>query len=419
MTQNIFCGIDFGTSNSSIAVASRTQKPQLIAVEGEHITIPSAIFYQKNSSEPSFGRLAMQKYMDGEEGRLMRSLKRVLGTDLMETGTILNGKSVKFENILAQFINYLKNKAEKQIGAEIKKVVMGRPVHFRDNDSKGDAKAQNQLQEVAQKAGFEEISFQFEPIAAAYAHEEHIEGEKLACVIDIGGGTSDFSIIRLGEKVKNKTNRQEDILANTGVRIGGNDFDKDLSMQTFMPKLGYKTTYGTKNLFVPSSQYFDMAEWSKINFAYNYQNLKIIKNTLVEAHEPQKYARLLEVYENKLGHRLLAEAENSKINLTKQQTDEKVLSFISDKPRIISRQEDFNQAISEDFAKIEKTVVDCLKQANVQKQDINLLILTGGSTEIPVIKTQLRCLFPQAEISEENKLASVGYGLACDAVKKF
>ena len=419
MTQNIFCGIDFGTSNSSIAVASRTQKPRLIAVEGEHITIPSAIFYQRNSSEPSFGRLAMQKYMDGEEGRLMRSLKRVLGTDLMQTGTVLNGKSVKFENILAQFIKYLKNKAEKQIGEEIKKVVMGRPIHFRDNDSIGDAKAQNQLQEVAQKAGFEEISFQYEPIAAAYAHEEHIEGEKLACVIDIGGGTSDFSIIRLGENVKNKTDRQEDILANTGVRIGGNDFDKDLSMQTFMPKLGYKTTYGAKNLFVPSSQYFDMAEWSKINFAYNYQNIKIIKNTLVEAHEPQKYARLLEVYENKLGHRLLAEAEDSKINLTKQQTDERVLSFISDKPSIISNQEDFNQAISEDFAKIEETVSDCLKQANVRKQDINLLILTGGSTEIPFIKKQLCRLFPQAEISEENKLASVGYGLACDAVKKF
>ena len=227
MTQDFFCGIDFGTSNSSIAVASTTQKPKMVAVEDEHITIPSAIFYENNKSQPVFGRLALQKYMSGEEGRLMRSLKRVLGTDLMQNGTILHGKSVKFENILAQYIKFIKGKAETFVHENIEKVVMGRPVHFRDNDRKGDIEAEKQLQDIAMKAGFKEIYFQYEPIAAAYAHEENIKGEKLACVIDIGGGTSDFSIIRLGEKLKNKKNRQDDILADSGIRIGGNDFDKD------------------------------------------------------------------------------------------------------------------------------------------------------------------------------------------------
>lgn len=419
MTQEFFCGIDFGTSNSSIAVASSAQKPQMIAVESEHITIPSAIFYEKNKACPIFGRSAMQKYMEGEEGRLMRSLKRVLGTDLMQSGTILNGKSVKFENILAQYIKYLKNKAETAINKNIDKVIMGRPVHFHDNDAKGDKEAEKQLEEVAQKAGFKEIYFQYEPIAAAYAHEENIKGEKLACVIDIGGGTSDFSIIRLGEKLKNKKNRQDDILADSGVRIGGNDFDKDLSMSSFMPELGYKTTYGKKNLYVPSSQYFDMSEWSKINTAYTYQNKKIIREVLVEAHQAPKYQRLLDLYEQEAGHKLLWLVENAKIKLSNQQEIETILHFLSGHPKIKSTENIFNNAIQTDLSQVKKALEECLSQAQILAEKIDLIILTGGSTEIPAVKNVLCDVFPQAQISAENKLTSVGLGLAYDGYHYF
>ena len=253
---NIYCGIDFGTSNSSIAIAASNIKPKLIQVENSKTTIPSTIFYENGKASPVFGEYAISSYTNGDQGRFMRSLKRVLGTDLMEQGTIVNSKSVKFENILAQFIKYLKNKAEAETNSEIKNVVMGRPVHFRDNDKKGDDLAQKQLENIAKMVGFENIVFQFEPIAAAYAHEEKILEEKLAIVIDIGGGTSDFSILKLGKNLQQKKNREDDILASSGVRIGGNDFDKNLSIASFMPELGYKTTYSEKNLVVPSSFYF-------------------------------------------------------------------------------------------------------------------------------------------------------------------
>lgn len=419
MTQEFFCGIDFGTSNSSIAVASFATKPQMIAVEEEHITIPSAIFYEANSPCPVFGRKAMQKYINGEEGRLMRSLKRVLGTDLMQDGTILNGKSVKFENILAQYIKYMKEKAETSINKTIKKVVMGRPVHFRDNDRKGDKEAENQLRYIAQISGFDEIYFQYEPIAAAYAHEEKITGEKLACVIDIGGGTSDFSIIRLGEKLKYKQNRQDDILADSGIRIGGNDFDKDLSMKGFMPELGFKTTYSKKNLYVPSSQYFDMSEWSKINRAYTYQNKKIIKEVLNEAHQPEKYKRLLELYEQEAGHKLLMLVEENKIQLSKQPDAEMILKFLSGIPKIKTTEKMFNQAIQQDLSQIKKAAKECISQAQIEPKKIDIIVLTGGSTEIPYVKNELCKIFPQAEISSENKLTSVGIGLAYDCYHHF
>lgn len=419
MTQDFFCGIDFGTSNSSIAVASTTQKPQMIAVEDEHITIPSAIFYENNKSQPVFGRLALQKYMSGEEGRLMRSLKRVLGTDLMQNGTILHGKSVKFENILAQYIKFMKEKAENLVRDNIEKVVMGRPVHFRDNDKKGDMEAEKQLKDVAEKAGFREIYFQYEPIAAAYAHEENIKGEKLACVIDIGGGTSDFSIIRLGEKLKNKKNRFDDILADSGIRIGGNDFDKDLSIKSFMPELGMRTTYGKKNLFVPTSQYFDMSEWSKINMAYTYQNKKIINEVLTEAHNPEKYIRLLELYEQEAGHKLLWLVENAKIKLSNQPQVMTILNFLSGKPQIQSTEQVLNEAVQNDLSKVKNSVQECLCQAQIKAENIDLIILTGGSTEIPIVKNELCQVFPNAEISAKDKLTSVGLGLAYDGYHYF
>ncbi len=419
MTQDFFCGIDFGTSNSSIAVASITQKPQMIAVEDEHITIPSAIFYENNKSQPVFGRLALQKYMSGEEGRLMRSLKRVLGTDIMQNGTILHGKSVKFENILAQYIKFMKEKAENFVHENIEKVVMGRPVHFRDNDKKGDIEAEKQLKDVAEKAGFKEIYFQYEPIAAAYAHEENIKGEKLACVIDIGGGTSDFSIIRLGEKLKSKKNRYDDILADSGIRIGGNDFDKDLSIKSFMPELGMHTTYGKKNLFVPTSQYFDMSEWSKINMAYTYQNKKIINEVLTEAHNPEKYTRLLELYEQEAGHKLLWLVENAKIKLSNQPQVMTILDFLSGKPQIQSTDLVLSEAVKNDLSKVKNSVQECLSQAQIKAEKIDLIILTGGSTEIPIVKNELCQVFPNAEISAKDKLTSVGLGLAYDGYHYF
>ena len=419
MTRDFFCGIDFGTSNSSIAVASTVQKPKMIAVEDEHITIPSAIFYENNKTLPLFGRTALQKYMSGEEGRLMRSLKRVLGTDLMQNGTILNGKSVKFENILAQYIKFMKEKAEIFAQRNIEKIVMGRPVHFRDNDKKGDIEAEKQLKDVAEKAGFKEIYFQYEPIAAAYAHEENIKGEKIACVIDIGGGTSDFSIIRLGENLKNKKNRYDDILADSGVRIGGNDFDKDLSIKSFMPELGMHTTYGKKNLYVPTSQYFDMSEWSKINMAYTYQNKKIIKEVLVEAHNPEKYMRLLELYEQEAGHKLLWLVEEAKIKLSNQSQTSTILNFLSGKPQIQSTKEAFNISVMNDLSKVKNSVQECLCQAQIKAKKIDLIILTGGSTEIPIVRNELCQIFSNAEISAQNKLTSVGLGLAYDGYHYF
>ncbi|MFZ6011477.1 MAG: Hsp70 family protein, partial [Bacteroidota bacterium] len=310
----ISCGIDFGTSNSSIAMA-RPQGIDLVAVEDRHVTIPSAIFYPRKGN-PVFGRMAAQMFFDKNQGRYMRSLKRVLGTPLMKHGTSINGKAIKFEKIIASFIGNIRDCANSAAGQEIEHVVMGRPVHFIDNNPEGDDKAQEELTGIAREVGFKEVCFQFEPIAAAFAHEVNITGEKLAIVADLGGGTSDFTIIRLSKQFISKASRDQDILANTGVRVGGNDFDKALSLMLLMPELGYKTTFGEKHLEVPVKLYHDLAEWSKVNFLYTPKIMTQARQVLHQSHDKKRFARLVNILEKETGHALLASAEDAKINLT-------------------------------------------------------------------------------------------------------
>lgn len=414
----ISCGIDFGTSNSSVAIANQGEV-SLVPVENDHVTIPSAIFFQRKESTPYYGRAAVDLFFDREEGRFMRSLKRVLGTSLMKQGTLVNGKLMKFEKIISPFLKNLKEKADRAAGQDIENVVMGRPVHFVDNDPGADTRAQQELEQIAQSVGFRNIDFQFEPIAAAFAHEVKISGEKLAIVADLGGGTSDFTVIRLSNQYIRKTDRTSDILANTGVRIGGNDFDKDLSLATIMPEIGYRSTYGEKQLEVPLKPYHDLAEWSKVNFLYTSRTVAQTRQMLHQSHDKKRFGRLLSILEQETGHTLLAKAEDTKIALTSQNEYKAVFDFMENGFFIDIQRSQFEEAIRHEVEKISGAAILCLREAQVSKNDIELVILTGGSTEVPLIQSEFRSLFPNAALADENKLSSVGLGLAYDSQNKF
>lgn len=418
MTTSVFCGIDFGTSNSSLAVANQNDV-FLVPVENDNQTIPSAMFFARKDNHAYFGREATERFLTRQPGRLMRSLKRVLGSSAMRQGTMVNGELMKFDQIIAAFLDQMKRKAEADCGTELRHVVMGRPVHFVDNDAAADQRAENELKQIAKNLGFEHVGFQFEPIAAAFAHEARVSGEKLAMVVDLGGGTSDFTIIRLSRENATKHDRNEDILANTGVRLGGNDFDRDLSLAEMMPELGFRSKYGTKNLEVPSYHYFDLSEWSKVNFLYTNRILFQAKQLLRETHDPVRYGRLINVLEQETGHAVLAETEKIKIGLASSESFAATLGFIDQDLRIDVARKDFDAAIITKTERIVQSARECLQAAGVTPESIGLVIMTGGSTEIPLIQQHFRQLFPAAEWSEENKLSSVGLGLAYDARSRF
>ncbi|MCE7038813.1 Hsp70 family protein [Dyadobacter sp. CY312] len=414
----ISCGIDFGTSNSSIANANNGDI-RLVPVEGSSVTVPSAMFFLRKGNVPYYGREAVNKFLTRQPGRLMRSLKRVLGTPIMKQGTMVNGEHMKFDQIIASFLQNLKEKADAQAGQEIENVVMGRPVHFVDNDPEANNRAQAELRSVAQLLGFKNIDFQYEPIAAAFAHEVNITGEKLALVADLGGGTSDFTVIRLSNKYINKHDRSGDILANTGVRIGGNDFDKDLSLAAIMPEIGYKSTYGVKNLEVPLRHYYDLSEWSKVNMLYTTKIISQTRQLLYESHDKPRFKRLLQVLEQETGHALLAITEETKIALTDSDQYETPFTFIEEGLSTTVTREQFDGAISQQIQKISEAAMQCLREAGVAREDIDLVILTGGTTEVPSVQSEFKRMFPNAQLADENKLSSVGLGLAYDSQNKF
>lgn len=416
--KNIVCGIDFGTTNSTIGVVV-DNCPVMIQLEKDKPFIPTALFFEEKNDFPLFGQEAIDKYINGEDGRFIRSIKRILGADLMEKFTAINGRGRRFDELIALFLKHLKSKAEYDCQCEISSAVIGRPVHFQDNDDLADVSAENKLHQIAEKIGFKNIVFQYEPIAAAFSHEKDLTDEKLALVVDLGGGTSDFTIIRIGPKLAVKTQRKDDILATSGVRIGGNDFDKALSLESFMPEFGRGTTYGMKKLQCPMYLFSDLSEWSRINFAYTQKNISVIQDVLYASNEPEKIKRLADLVEYQEAHRLLQVVENAKIALTK--TNKIQTSFNAFKeiiPFYVDRKS-FEEAIQENVSKIEKSMKECLHNADLSSDKIDLVILTGGSCEIPVIQQLFKHLFPEAIFSEKEKLLSVGFGLTEAARRIF
>lgn len=418
------CGIDFGTTNSAISVVDKNNKPELINFNGEN-TIPSAIFFPEDDTyNPIFGNLAIEQYINGGNGRFMRSLKRILGTDLMNLKTEVNEIKMNFDDIILKFIKHIKSTAESQINKELDSVVIGRPVHFQDFSPEADSKAESMLRNIVYNAGFKYINFQYEPLAAAYSHEATLDSECLACVVDIGGGTSDFSIIRLNPEYRYKKDRSDDILANTGIRIGGNDFDSNLSIKCFMPEFGYGSLllpddYTKRILPVPSSPYIMLSEWSSINSLYTYKERKNISQICAKAEDAQKLKRLQNVVNKELGHILLKKVEDCKILLSSDSDIEMLLPFIDDSTCIKANVGVFEESIYINTNKIKKALNECLLKANIKNKDISLLILTGGTTEIPYIKREITKIFPAAKVSDKDKMSSVAQGLSYEAIRLY
>ena len=414
-------GIDFGTTNSSAAISDGVST-HMVDVEAGKDTIPTALFFAEKTGQIHYGRDAQDMYTNGDDsGRFMRSMKRLLGTQIMRGGTVINGRMIHFDTIIECFIKYLKQKIDKAAGTDVECVVMGRPVHFRDNDPEGDKQAEEELKKIALAAGFKQVAFQYEPIAAAFGHEQNLKSEKLAFVVDIGGGTSDFTVIRLSPKRKFDLDRSEDVLANTGVRIGGNDFDKALSLKVFMPCFGMGTEYKAynKNITLPTGPFISLSTWSSVNDVYNYKTLNMVRGYTVWGLEPEKVKRLYEIIEKRLGHKNLDYVENAKMTLSSSTECEVVLDFLSDSPTLHTNRSVFENSIKPDMKKIEDAVRACIAQAGIKSSDIELVVLTGGSTEIPYVSRIMQSYFPNAEVSCENKMASVGLGLAYDAMRRF
>ena len=440
-----YCAIDFGTSNSAIAIARGQQDPQgpgmrLVPLEGDNLTMPTAVFYCTDADDlppgtwkgssfddslpRTFGRAAVQAYIDGYEGRLMRSMKSILGTALVDQTTeVGHGFGVKYLDIITGYLRHLRALAEKAGGQPLDSVVMGRPVFFVDDEPERDAAAQASLETAARAVGFKDVSFQFEPIAAAFDYEQQATKEELVLVADIGGGTSDFSVVRVGPQRANRIDRRDDILANHGVHIAGTDFDRHVSLASVMPPLGYggfgPSILGQPPRPVPNRVYFDLTTWHLINTVYQPQRVAELRAMTDFYGDPVQHQRLMKLVLDRLGHALVGRAEAAKIAVSQGGDTDIDLSVIEKGLHSPLSGEQVRKALSVDLGRIVACARDTVAQAGITPGDISALYFTGGSTGLQLLTDQLEAAFPDAQAVRGDRLASVATGLGLHAGRLF
>ncbi len=411
------CGLDFGTSNTTLGTLVG-RAPILAELEAGHATIPSAIFYERDGAV-LIGRKAIEAYVEGAPGRLMRSLKSVLGTALIDETTKVGRERASFRDVIAYYLRVVKRRAEQAVGHELRYVVHGRPVHFIDNASEADRRAEQTLRDIAREIGFEEVTFQFEPIAAALDYERGISEEQIALIADIGGGTSDFSIVRLSPERHRKTDRKPDILANDGVRIGGTDFDRQLSLGVIMPLLGYGSEMKRAGLNAPSSYFHDLATWSSINSVYDQKVMTQVRQVRYEAAQPELFDRLVRVIEEQRGHTLAMEVEDAKISLSDNRQTEVSLDWVEPSLGVAIKRSDLVNHTGQLAMRIAARIETCLAQARLTSEDIDVIFLTGGSVQLAHVRSAIVKMIPAARVIEGDTFGAVGKGLTIEAAQRY
>ena len=411
------CGIDFGTSNST-AGWSRPGQRALLALEDGKLTLPSVIFFHAEDAHVSYGRAALDDYLEGHEGRMMRSLKSLLGTSMMDEHTEVAGRAVPFRTLLAQFIGELKRRAERAAGQDFTRAVLGRPVFFVDDDAAADQRAQDTLEDIGRRAGLRDIAFQYEPIAAAFDYESQIFREELVLVVDIGGGTSDFTLIRVGPERAKRVERRGDILATSGVHIGGTDFDKALSLASMIPMLGLGSLLKSGRE-MPSSHYFNLATWHTINLAYTKKAWAQITELHRDAADKPKMERLQSLVRERAGHWLALQVEDAKIALSNTDAAQIGIERISAGETVTLHRAELDQAIDGLVNTVQQTVARLLADAGITAAGIDTVFFTGGSSGVPLLRERVLALAPQARCVEGDLFGSIGAGLALDAQRKF
>ena len=407
-------GIDFGTSNSAAALIGADGQMHTMALDGARAEMPTALYFASETHTVLYGSEAMQAYLTGTEGRLLRSLKSLLGSRLMEEYTAVNGQSIQFFDIVVLFFKELKRRCEAQLGQSLTRAMLGRPVHFVDDNAERDALAQETLGRAAREAGFTDIAFQLEPIAAALDYEQRVDRETTALVVDIGGGTSDFTVIRLNPARSQIGDRTADILATTGVHIGGTDFDRLLDLSTVMPLLGYRHI-GTGGRPVPNSVFFDLTTWHLIHQAYSRKAMHFAKELWTDYTDQTLHARLMDALKGQHGHRMLAGVETAKIACSISGEEALVdLDFLGHGPSEHLGATISAPAMVETLQQALAQVVDCA-QLCVQRSglaSVDAVYLTGGSSALRPLMAALREAMPIATLVEGNRFGGVAAGLA-------
>lgn len=403
--------IDFGTSNSAAAVL-QNGKVRRLAIEAGADTLPTAVFFAPKGGM-RIGEAASRALISGEEGRYMRALKSVLGTSLFHEARPVGGRRQTLADIVAAFLVEVKARAEATTGERYDRVLSGRPVRFHSADPARDARAEADLRACYLAAGFNDVAFMLEPEAAAVANHGLGEVGRTGLIVDIGGGTSDFTVYRA-------TDAGADIIASHGVRLGGTDFDQAISVTHAMPLLGMggelRRAFGAGLQPVPRAIYGDLATWAKIPFLYTAETRRAVAEMRRLAVWPDKIGRLATVLEEELGHQLAFAVEAGKITANSGAAAMIDMGFVERSLTAPIYEASIRDALHRFQAELGAAAAETLRLAGVSARDIGTIVLVGGSSLMNIVQAEVTSLCPDADIAFSEAFTAVVDGLALASV---
>ncbi|SHH08706.1 hypothetical chaperone protein [Cognatiyoonia sediminum] len=404
-------GIDFGTSNTAAAIMAG-DKPYLIPVEEGKTTLPTSVFFDTHRANAVYGSAANAALIDGREGRFMRALKSVLGTPLMHERRLISYQRVTLIEVVALFLTTVKQRAEQATGLTIDSVLSGRPVRFHPDPDRN-ARAEVDLRSAYETAGFTDISFMYEPEAAAQTSTANLDGN-YGLVVDIGGGTSDFTIFE-------KSSGQTRVIASHGVRVGGTNFDRALNLATVMPLLGYhgelKNEMCPGTHTAPNALFQDLATWEKIPFLYTPETQRFTKRYAKLALDKPPFERLAEVIEMEMGHDISFAVEAGKIARNASDSAEIDLSFIEPNLVVPLSGSILSTTLTPLTTQISDAARATLAMADLSSDDIGTVVYVGGSSLMRSVTEAITAVLPNAAQERTAAFTAVADGLAMAAAQ--
>ena len=400
-------GIDFGTSNSAAAYMHDGEVRFVEMAPGSN-TLPTSFFFDFDSRQTLIGHPADRALLNGDEGRYMRALKRVLGTGLMHEKRQLVNQRLTCVEIIGDFIKRLKTQAETETGRTFDNALSGRPVVFHGTGDPREQQAEDDLRLCYQAAGFKDVAFMAEPQAAALA-----SGAKpgFGLIVDIGGGTSDFTVFHQLE------NGQLKVLANHGVRIGGTDFDRLISIAKVMPLLGKGTElrreFGPGSTPTPNNIFHDLATWEKIPFLYTAQTRRKVTDMEKLALAQKRLGRLNAVLEDELGHDLAFAVEAGKVSANSNTSGGIIdLNMIENQLHVDLSREVMDGTLASQAERLKAGAAQTLLAAEMTSDQIVQVIYVGGSSLMGFVSDAMAQSFPRAEHVFTEVFTAVVKGLA-------
>jgi hypothetical chaperone protein len=419
-------GVDFGTTNSSLAFTEGEGAPRLARFArgdgSETSTFRSILYFERGERRDLLelaGPRAIARYLDADEpGRLIQSLKSFLASRDFSSTSVF-GEPYRLEALIAIILRQLREQAEAQLGEMPERIAVGRPVRFADARNAGDEDfALTRLRAAFANAGYPEVVFEYEPVAAAYHYERELDHDELILIADFGGGTSDFSLVHVGPTLRGQPRRPDSILGTDGVPLAGDAFDGRIVRNIVAPLLGLGAKYRSifnRVLPVPSWLYSHLQRWHHLSFLKSPSTLQILFDLRREALEPERFDALLHLVQADLGFDLFRAVEGTKLELSR--SERATFRFEHDPVSIgesIARR-DFVDWIAPELEAVEECVSGLLARAAVAPSNVDRVFLTGGSSLVPAVRGLFERRFGPNRIRSGGELTSVASGLALRA----